>query len=195
MRTQSERTEKTRNELVEKASLLFARHGYAQVSTEELVRACGLTRGALYHQFEDKRALFEAVVESVQNEVTRSVERDAMRESDPWEGIKAGCEAFIRVCSRPDIRQILLIDGPSVLGVQRWREIDERTGVASLKTGLEECIRVGVLRDQPAEPLARLISGALNEAAIWLADHPKSRSRRKETLQALRFMLDALTVK
>lgn len=191
MRTQRERTEQTRAELVQKATALFAERGYAHVSTEQLVRACGLTRGALYHHYDGKRALFEAVVEAVQGEVTRTIERDARRQKNPWDGIKAGCAAFIRACSRPDFRQILLIDGPSVLGIERWRGIDERTSFASLKAGLEECIKAGVLQEQPVAPLARLISGALNEAAFWLAENPKSRSQRKQVLLTLNRMLDA----
>ncbi len=166
--------------------------GYANVGVEQLVEACGVTRGALYHHFDGKLGLFEAVVESIQEEVAQALEREASRESEPWEGVKAGCAAFVRTCTQDDVRQVLLVDAISVLGVDRWRRIDARHGVAALRDGLEESIRAGVLRKQPIEPLARLISGAVNEATLWLAEAPHSQSRKKQIYLALDRMLDAL---
>jgi AcrR family transcriptional regulator len=192
MPTQTERTERTQTALIENATSLFAKYGYADVGTEQLVQTCGLTRGALYHHFDGKRGLFEAVVESVQSKVTAEIEREASQAANPWEGIKAGCAAFVRICQRDDFRQILLVDAISVLGFHRWREIDAKHGVASLKAGLSECIEAGRISEQPVDPLARLISGAVNEATLWLAERPKSRTRRKQIFLALDRMLDAL---
>ncbi len=191
-RTQAERTAATREVLIKAARALFAEKGYAEVSTEQLVEACGITRGALYHHFNSKLGLFETVVESIQEEVARTLEREASRESDPWEGVKAGCAAFVRTCTQDDIRQILLVDAISVLGTDRWRQIDARHGVAALREGLKESIKAGVLRKQPIEPLARLVSGAVNEATLWLAESPHSQSRKRQILLALNRMLDGL---
>ncbi|HED52697.1 MAG TPA: TetR/AcrR family transcriptional regulator [Phycisphaerales bacterium] len=194
-RSQAERTAATRLALIESAKALFAERGYANVNTEHLVEACGVTRGALYHHFGSKIGLFEAVVESVQEEVAHAIEQEASRESDHWSGIKKGCVTFVRVCTQDNIRQILLVDAISVLGFDRWREIDTRHSMASLQAGLEECIKSGVLPEQPVEPLARLLSGAVNEASLWLAEAPYSQSRKKQIYSALNHMLEALVAK
>ena len=194
-RSQAERTAATRLALTKSARALFAEKGYANVNTEHLVEACGITRGALYHHFDGKLGLFEAVVESIQKEVAHIIEQEASRESDHWGGIKKGCTTFVKVCIQDDIRQILLVDAISVLGFDRWREIDTRHSMASLQAGLKECIRAGVLPKQPVEPLARLISGAVNEASLWLAEAPHSRSRKKQIYLALDHMLEALVAK
>lgn len=191
-RTQAARTARTRTALIEKATVLFAKRGYANVGTEQLVEECGLTRGALYHHFDSKQGLFEAVVESIQAKVAAEIERDAAKAADPWEGIKAGCAAFVRTCMREEYRQILAVDAMSVLGFVRWREIDAQHGVATLRAGLTECMEAGLMNEQPVEPLARLISGAINEATLWLAESPKSQHRRKEVFKTLERMLDAI---
>ena len=191
-RTQAERSAATREALVEAARKLFARRGYFEVGSGELVRACRLTRGALYHHFDGKQGLFEAVVESVQAEVTRDVERAAAAAPGPWEGIKAGCAAFVRATARPEVMQILLVDAVAVLGIMKWRAIDAEYGLASLQAGLAECMELGVLPEQPVEPLARLISGAVNEAALWLAEKTKSGKRRSDVPAAVDALLDGL---
>ena len=193
-RTQAQRTTATRRTLVRRATRLFAQHGYAAVGTEQLVAACGLTRGALYHHFDGKRGLFEAVVIEMQSGIAREVEAAAASAHHLWEGIKLGCRAFIEACARREVRQVLLVDATSVLGIERWRQIDAAHGLASLADGLRASIDAGVLPDQPVEPLARLISGALNEAALWLAERPRSARRRADVLAAIDRLLDRLVM-
>ncbi len=191
-RTQEQRTLETRSALIKSATAIFAEQGYANVRTQDLTESCGLTRGALYHHFDGKLGLFEGVVREIQAEITREIDRAAAGESDPWEGIRAGCMAFVDACTRPAIRQILLIDAISVLGLERWRELDAENGFSSLKEGLEACVEAGVIPPQPIEPLARIINGAVNEAALWLADDPDDGQRREEIRNALTRMLDGL---
>ena len=191
-RTQAERSFETKTLLINAGRELFGERGYYDVGADEIVRVCDLTRGALYHHFDGKRGLFESVVASTHEDLTREIVRAADSAPDLWSGIKAGCSAFVIACSRPDVKQVLLVDALSVLGIERWREIDAEHGLASLLHGLTECVESGVLPKQPVEPLARLINGAVNEAALWLADKPRSSRRRADVIAALNTLLDGL---
>ncbi|MEU0487507.1 helix-turn-helix domain-containing protein [Streptosporangium sp. NPDC006013] len=159
----------TRRTLVTEARTLFARHGYAAVSLAQIVRAAAVTKGALYHHFDSKAALFHAVVEQVQREVGERVSAAADAHDDPWEQLVAGCRAFLAVSRDPDIQRIMLVDGPAVLGWNEWRAMDEASSARHLTEALVMLIEAGVIARRPVEPLARLLSGAMNEAALWLA--------------------------
>ncbi len=183
--------EETRRRLLSVARELFAREGYAAVSLAEIAEAAAVTKGAVYHNFESKAELFGQVVEQVQGEVADRVAAAADRESDEWEQLLAGCRAFLAVSCDRAVAQVMLIDGPAVLGWDAWRAIDEASSARQLTEVLTVLVDKGLVVDQPVEPLARLLSGAMNEAALWLA-----RSGRSEDLTAvtaaLERMLDAL---
>ena len=175
----------TRRELLRLARTDFASSGYAGLSLERLVGRAGLTRGALYHQFEDKKDLFRAVLEEVQGDVVRAIEKAYRSVDDPWQGLRLGCHAFVETAARPGIRKILLVDGPAVLGWQEWRRIDAENGVKELRAGLEELMEAGILRKLPGEALSYMLSGAMNEAALWLAEQ-----KRPNALSDARRILD-----
>src|SRR5687767_6457834 len=122
-RTQEERSEKTRAALTSAARRLFADRGYAGVGTEEIVRAAGVTRGALYHHFSGKPDLLEAVYEQIEREITQKIATGALAGADPLEALHAGSEMFLDVCLEPEVQRIVLLDAPAVLGWERWREI------------------------------------------------------------------------
>src|SRR3954452_23565258 len=129
------RGEGTRADLVRVARRLFAERGYAGVGTEEIVRRAKVTRGALYHHFEDKRALFDAVAIVEAREIATKI--DAMTPmDDPLKALIVGTGAFLDACLDPAVRRIYLIDAPAVLGWHRWREIDAPHGVRSLREGV-----------------------------------------------------------
>ncbi|MEU8041445.1 TetR/AcrR family transcriptional regulator [Streptosporangium sp. NPDC049078] len=159
----------TRRALVTEARALFARHGYAAVSLAQIVGAAAVTKGALYHHFESKADLFHAVVEQVQQEVGERVAAAADAYDDPWEQLVAGCRAFLAVSRDPDVQRIMLVDGPAVLGWNEWRAMDEASSARHLTEALVTLIEAGVIARRPVEPLAHLLSGAMNEAALWLA--------------------------
>ncbi|RJL30176.1 TetR/AcrR family transcriptional regulator [Bailinhaonella thermotolerans] len=165
----AERRERTRAELVAAGRRLFAAKGYASVTLAEVVAEAGVTKGALYHLFESKAALFRVVLEQVQREVGETVARTADAEAEPWDRLLAGCRAFLAAANAPGIQRIMLVDGPAVLGWNEWRALDEESSARHLAEALDELIAAGVLDRQPVEPLARLLSGAMNEAALWLA--------------------------
>src|SRR3954469_3960653 len=126
-----ERSRVTREKLLAHARELFGERGYAAVGTEEIVRAAGVTRGALYHQFRDKEQLFESVFEEVEAQTTQHVAAVALGDdaTDPLRALRAGARAFLAVCAQPEVERIVLLDAPAVLGWERWREIGLRHGL------------------------------------------------------------------
>lgn len=150
----------------------FARDGYEQVVLEQVARGAGLTKGAAYHHFGSKEGLFRAVLEGTQRDVAKSVARAAASVDDPWDQLIAGCRAFLLAGSDHANQRIMLIEAPSVLGWDEWRSMDEASSAAVLAEGLRALINAGIVADQPIEPLTRLLSGAMNEAAVWLAQSP-----------------------
>ena len=132
----TERSEATRAALVAAARPLFAARGYAGVGTEEIVRAAGVTRGALYHQFADKRGLFAAVFEQVEADVTERTARAAVASgaSDPLAVLRIGALGWLEACSEPEVQRIVLLDGPAVLGWAAWREIGMRYALGPSRT-------------------------------------------------------------
>lgn len=164
----AERTQKSREALITAAARLFAAQGYAAASTEGVLAAAGLTRGALYHHFKDKRDLFDAVCQQLHAETAAALLEAAEAQPDPVDGLIAGCLAFIDHTARPEALRILLIEAPSVLGWARWNEIDQAHGFGLLAAGVREAIEAGALAGDP-EVLAHLLNGGLNQAIVWAA--------------------------
>jgi AcrR family transcriptional regulator len=183
--------ERTRGLLLREARRLFAEHGYGGVGLARIVADAAVTKGALYHHFEGKPDLFRAVLEQVQSEVGDAVERAAGAHRDPWDRLTAGCRAFLTASTAPDVRRIMLVDGPAVLGWSTWRALDEAASARHLAEALSELVEAGVLEPRPVAPLARLLSGAMNEAALWLADSDDPRDL-EEVWKALSRMLESL---
>ncbi len=183
--------EKTKKSLIETARKLFV-HGYESISTPEVAQSSGVTRGALYHHFSNKRDLFEAVVETIAEEISQKIDRSAEKAADPIEAIISGSHEFVEVCLQPDIRKIFLEDAPSILGWKRWREIDARHGLGSLKAGLRACVEAGYIESDQVDSVAHLISGALNEAAFLFAEKDTPNRLKQETLTQIDRMIYAL---
>ncbi len=186
--SKAERSEQTRRVLLDVARRLFAEHGYTATGTEEVVRRAGVTRGALYYHFRDKRHLFQAVVEDLQQELMRQVQDAAAAAADPWQGLRAGLHAFLDACGDRAVQRIVLIDAPSVLGWAVWRELDARYGVGLLRTALQALLDAGLLDPQPIEPLAHMLLGALSEAGMVIAqadDPPAARAAVGASLDRL----------
>lgn len=195
-RTQQERSDSTRAALVSAARVLFAARGYHDVPAEEITRTAGVTRGALYHHYGDKASLLEAVYNRIEAESTERVARIVLGSElhSPLEAMKAGIEAFLEECEKPELRQIALHDAPAVLGWERWREIGAANGLGLIEASLAAAIEAGELRPVPVKPTAHLLMGALDEAAMLLArdDRPEARIEVTELLASL---LDGFAVK
>jgi AcrR family transcriptional regulator len=194
-RTQAERSEATRDALIEAARGLFAERGYAGVGTEEIVRAAGVTRGALYHHFGGKRDLFEAVYERVEVELAERIAAGALASGadEPLAAMRAGAEMFLQACTEPEAQRIALLDGPSVLGWDRWREIAAEHGLGLIEASLQAAIEAGAIHDQPVRPLAHLLMGALDEAAMLVARAEDPERARREMATTLDRLLAGLS--
>jgi len=194
-RTQAERSQSTRSALIGAARLLFAERGYAGVGTEEIVRAAGVTRGALYHHFEGKRELFEAVYERLEVELAERIAAGALEANaaSPLAAMRAGSEMFLAACAEPEVQQIVLLDAPSVLGWDRWREIAAEHGLGLIEATLQAAVDTGAIEPQPVRLLAHVLMGALDEAAMLVARAEDPETMRAEVGRTLNSLLDGLS--
>lgn len=191
MGAKAEKAMATRTKLVAVARELFAAQGYAATGTEAILAAAGVTRGALYHHFADKQALFAQVCEDLHAEAEQVIETDADAQGTAYDGVIAGCLGFLDFMVRPDVRRILILDAPSVLGWEAWNEMDRRHGFGLLIAGVQAAIDEGSLGGDP-ETLAVMINGALNYGVVWAGhgEGPEALMRLKssfiETMARLR---------
>src|SRR5262249_50898727 len=192
-RTKAAQREATVAALIGAARPLFAERGYAGVGTEEIVQKAGVTRGALYHHFRGgKEDLFKAVLVQVGAEMTESVMAAASAAKDPWEGLLVGTDAFLDACTRRDVQQIILIDGPAVLGWDVWREFDDQQSLGLLEAVLNEVMEAGLMAPHPARPLAHVLMGAIDEAAMVVARADDQAAAREEMGRTVHRLLEGL---
>jgi AcrR family transcriptional regulator len=164
------RSEATRRRLVTAARALFGARGYAGVGTEEIVRAAGVTRGALYHQFRDKTDLFAAVAEQIEAEIAERIAADAAAAAaGPAGALRIGVRLFLDACAEPEVERIILLDAPAVLGWEAWRDLAGRYGLGLVQLALQTAMDAGAIVPQPVVPLAHILVGALNEGALYVA--------------------------
>jgi AcrR family transcriptional regulator len=192
-RTKAEQREATTAALIDAARALFAERGYAGVGTEEIVQKAGVTRGALYHHFKGgKEDLFRAVLVQVSAETTQRVIAAASTTDDPWEELVIGTDAFLDACTRPEVQRIMLIDGPSVLGWDMWREADGNVALGLLEAAITHAMNSGRMVRQPPRPLAHVLLGAIDEAAMVVARADDQDVARDEMSRTLRRLLEGL---
>ncbi|MFE5671176.1 TetR family transcriptional regulator [Agromyces sp. NPDC056523] len=166
MPTKAEQRERTRDAILGIAARRFAESGYAGVALEEVVAEVGLTRGAVYHHFGSKHGLFAGVVERAQFAVAEAVERASGVDAPPMDAFLAGCRAFLEASLAPEVRRILLVDGPAVLGWDDWRDGDLESSARLLDAGVAELADAGVIARRSLGTVTTMVSGALNEVAI-----------------------------
>ena len=194
-RTQHDRSTSTRADLVAAGRALFATRGYQAVPADEIVRAAGVTRGALYHHYGDKQGLFRAVVEELERELTADVEAAFAVAPDTLTGMVAALDVFLTACLRDEVRQISLTDAPAVLGWATWREIEAEYGLGLLVDVLSRGMAEGLIVRQPVRALAQLALAAVMEAARMIAEAADPAAARAEAQQVLGAWFGALTVR
>lgn len=193
-RTQEERSAATRDALIAAARRLWGRRGYAEVGTPEIAATAGVTRGAMYHQFADKATLFRAVVEAVEQDVMARMAAlvAGSGATAPADAIRAAVDAWLEVSGDPEVRQLILLDAPSVLGWAEFRDVAQRYSLGMTEQLLTEAINAGQLYRQPVRPLAHVLIGALDEAAMVIATADDPKRMRRETRQVLHRLIDGM---
>ena len=195
--TKKEQSAATIKRLLEEALLEFSQQGYARASTETIVKKAGVTRGALYHHFTNKKDLFYAVFREAQLEIGRRIESQADAVEDLWEGLISGCNAFLKACADPQLQQIVVIDAPAVLDWNAYRAVDEDlpgSGLALLKQCLQELLDNRMIKPLAVDALAHLLSGAMDESAVWIAQSGNPRKALADAQHALGMLLESLKV-
>ncbi len=163
------RGQATRQHVLDTATRLFTEQGYEGTSIEHVLRECGISRGALYHHFSSKEVLFTAVLEAVEAQVTANVGAAGKGATNPLDALRAGCDAWLRLARDPTVRRIVLIDAPSVIGWQAWREMDDQNGLGLLKAGLGMAALAGRIPAEMVDMYAHLLLAVLTEVAMLIA--------------------------
>jgi AcrR family transcriptional regulator len=193
-RTQAERTAATRDALVTAGLELFGARGYADVGTEEIVRTAGVSRGALYHQFADKTELFAAVFQAVEETTSARIVTavTAAGPDDPIAAMRLGTGAFLDICTEPEMARIMLVDAPAVLGAQRWTDISTEYNMGLVEQLIARGIELGRIAPQPVVPLARILLGAVREAALYIAGAPDPAAAREQAGAVLNGIIESI---
>jgi AcrR family transcriptional regulator len=182
----------TRQQIVETAIRLFATLGYDGTSIEAVLRECDVSRGALYHHFPCKEALFEAVFEVLEAQVAQRILASSRGAKDAIEALRAGCDVWLDLARDGAVRQIVLIDAPSVLGWEKWRAIDARHGFGLLKASLTAASATGVISAALIETYAHMLLAALIEVAMIIARAPDAAAAVKLGKTAVQDLLTRL---
>lgn len=176
----------TAQRLLETATQVFAAQGFADTSLVDVAQRAGVTRGAIYHHYQNKAGLFYAVVARLQEQIAEAVLRTAEDAgSSPSTQLRAGAHAFLDAITAPAVVRILLVDAPAVVGWDEWRQLDAQSSEVLLREVLQE---LGVEKELVGALTAQL-SGAMNEAALWVAQHDDEEQARTQAHRALDYLL------
>lgn len=192
-RTQAERSDSTTSMLVAAGIRLFGRDGYAATSIEAVAAEAGVTKGAAYHHFGGKSGLFRAVFVRQEQELAASLSEAAAGAPDSWAGLRAGCHAFLDQSLQQRVRQIILLDGPAILGWDAVREIEYEHTLRLLQQGMRAAAAEGRLTDGDLDIRCRLLFGTLCEAGMLLARTSDSRSALPAVMAEIDRLLCSLT--
>jgi len=164
-----DRSSMTRKALVAAARQLFLEKGYAEAGTPELVRAAGVTRGALYHHFEDKKAIFRAVAESELAEVAKLINRSTSNSSTAMQALESGTRAYLDAMQTPGRAHLLLVEGSAALGVQIMKQLNSDSAARTLRDGLAAAMAAGEIPQLPLDALTAVLDAAFDRAALEIA--------------------------
>jgi AcrR family transcriptional regulator len=183
-----------REKLIAAARKAFAQQGYAAASMDNLTAEAGLTRGALYHNFGDKRGLLAAVVDQIDSEMADYAKSVGAKAGDAWQALLAEGAAYIEKALDPEVQRIVLLDGPAVLGdPSQWPS--QNRCLQSTKATLEQLMANGIVKAVDPEAAAMLLNGAALNAALWLASSANPQAMLPKTLEAFNLLASGFLVK
>jgi len=184
----------TRRALVDVAEQLFTEHGYAGTSLDAIVAGAEVTKGALYHHFSGKQALFEAVFEKVEGAGSQQTQEALRGDGDPWERAMAGLRAFLAVVRQPSYSRIVVQDGPSVLGHERWREHEERSTFSNVVEIVRAVLAAGAWQvdEEMEQTFARIFFGAMSSAGTSVSTSTDADTEAERVELAIGFILSGL---
>jgi AcrR family transcriptional regulator len=192
-RPRSEMIAETRAKLIAAGRQAFGELGYADASMDDFTAAAGLTRGALYHHFGDKKGLLQAVIAEIDTEMANRLSAISARAKTRWQGFVDECTAYIEMALEPEIQRIVLRDGPAVLG-DPWQWPSQGGCIASMTRSLTGLAEDGVIVDVDPEAAARLVSGATLHAAQWIANSRDPAAASRKSVEAVNALLEGLLV-
>jgi AcrR family transcriptional regulator len=182
----------TRQHLLAVATTLFAERGYESTSIEAVLQASGVSRGSLYHHFKGKDALFTAVLEALETDIGRRTVEAAADADGPAAGLRAGCLAWVEMAADPVVQQILLIDAPSVLGWERWRELEERHALGLIRAVVAEIAAEGGVPVDLIDVFSHVVLASMNEIALLVARSEDPRHAMAVSVLAIDELLSRL---
>jgi AcrR family transcriptional regulator len=192
-RTQAERTEATTSALVDAARELFARDGYEATSLDAVAAKAGVTKGAVYHHFEGKRQLFEAVFSREVERLASPLANAYARKKDPWDGFYAGCRAFLDECLNPALQRIVLLDASAAIGWEQIRRLESPL-LEMMELAISRAADVGRIAPRNPAPLAHFLYGALCETAMIVARADDQKRAHREAVVEIGRVLDGLAI-
>jgi AcrR family transcriptional regulator len=182
----------TRDRLIEAGRAQFGEHGYDATSIDAILGTAGVKRGALYHHFETKQALFDAVLDRVVAEIAQTAAAAARDAENPVASLRAGCAAWLRMAIDPAVQRIALIDPPSIVGWTRWRELDEKYTLGGVRRNLQLIAEAGRLPSADVDVLAHMVLASVNEAALFIARAEDPEAALATGQEAVDTLLDRL---
>ncbi|WP_216362546.1 TetR/AcrR family transcriptional regulator [Bowmanella denitrificans] len=194
MKKRAESMAENRAKLLAAARKAFAAHGYAAASMDELTSSVGLTRGALYHNFGDKKGLLSAVVDQIDSEMADYAHQLGAQAGDAWQGLLVEGTAYIEMALNPEVQRIVLLDGPAVLGdPSQWPS--QSSCLQSTRQTVVKLIADGTMQQVDAEAAARLLNGAALNAALWVAASPEPKTVLPKAIEAFRVLAGGFLAK
>ncbi|VCU61245.1 Transcriptional regulator, TetR family [Tritonibacter mobilis] len=190
-KSRQDTTEETRLRLVAAARQVFVKNGYADTAMEDLTSAAGLTRGALYHHFGDKKGLLKAVAQDIEIEMDERLLAAAHQAQNTWAGLQRRCHLYLEMALEPDVQRIVLRDAPALLGLSYTEEC-QRSCVASLARVLQELMQEQIIHKGDPEMLARVLNGGLVHAALWISSEEDPRARLESAITTIDTLLSGL---
>jgi AcrR family transcriptional regulator len=195
MAKQAERRAATSEAILTEARRLFGTQGFAATTVDDIAAAAGVAKGAVYHHFNTMEVVFEAVFDSVSRDLVAEIDRTARAEKDVLAAMVAGTQHYFAATAKGPTGQIILRDGPAVLGWERWREIDAQHFGGKMPRALSVAMEAGLIAKQPVEPLARLLLGAVTEAAVACAGRTDIARAGAEYARAFKSLVEALRLR